>query len=138
MKKRIKKFCLRGLLFGGIGPLIYGIVMLILYFCNLDTLSNGLMIFKGILSTYLIGFICAGTSIVWEEEKLGIGFAILIHGSILYLSYLMMYLVNNWIPKNPISVLIFSVVFILTYLIIWLIIYLTEKNRAKKLNNHLK
>lgn len=138
MKIRIKKFCLRGLLFSGVGPLIYGIVMMIIYFCNVDTLSDGLMIFKGIISTFLLGFICAGASIVWEEEKLGLGFATLIHGGALYISYLGMYLINNWIPRNPLSVVIFSVIFIVTYLIIWLIIYLVERNRAKKLNNHLK
>ena len=85
MKKRIIKFFLRGLLFSGLGPIIYGIVMMILYLCGVNTLSDGLMIFNGVISTFLIGFICAGTSIDWEEEKLGLGFASLIHGSALYL-----------------------------------------------------
>ena len=138
MKKRIIKFFLRGLLFSGLGPIIYGIVMMILYLCGVNTLSDGLMIFNGVISTFLIGFICAGTSIVWEEEKLGLGFASLIHGSALYLCYLGMYLLNNWIPRNPISVLLFTAIFITTYLIIWLIIYLVEKNRAKKFTAHLK
>lgn len=138
MKKRIIKFFLRGLLFSGLGPIIYGIVMMILYLCGVNTLSDGLMIFKGIISTFLISFICAGTSIVWEEEKLGLGFASLIHGSALYLCYLGMYLINSWISRDPLSVLIFTAIFIITYLIIWLIIYLVEKNRAKKFTAHLK
>lgn len=138
MKKRIIKFFLRGLLFSGLGPIIYGIVTMILYLCGVNTLSDGLMIFKGIISTFLISFICAGTSIVWEEEKLGLGFASLIHGSALYLCYLGMYLINSWIPRDPLSVLIFTAIFIITYLIIWLIIYLVEKNRAKKFTAHLK
>lgn len=138
MKKRVIKFCLRGLVFSGMGPLIYGIIMMILYLCNIDTTSDGLIIFKGIISTYFIGFICAGASIVWQEERLGMGLQVVIHGTALYIGYLSMYLINSWLPRNLPSILIFSLVFILTYLCIWLIIYLVEKNRAKKFNNHLK
>lgn len=138
MKKVIQKFCLRGMAFGGFGPLIYGIVMLIVHLCNVDTSSNGVMIFQGILSTYIVGFIASGVSIVWQEEKLGTGYAVLIHGSALYLSYLGMYLLNSWIPRNPISVLIFTAIFIVTYLVIFLIVFLIEKSRAKKFNSYLK
>lgn len=138
MKRIIKKFCLRGLVFSGFGPVIYGIVMFILYFCKVDTLSDGLSIFKGVISTFLVAFIVAGASVVWQEERLGPGFAVLIHGSALYISYLSMYLLNNWIPRDPISVVIFTAVFIATYAIIWLIVYLVEKTRAKKLNSKLK
>ena len=137
MKKYLKEFCLRGMAFGGFGPLIYGIVMLIINLSGVDTTIDGLIVFKGVLSTYLLGFICAGVSIVWNIEKLGIGFAILIHGSALYISYLLTYLINGWLGNNN-GILIFSIAFILGYVLIWLIIYVIEKCRAKKLNRTLK
>ena len=48
MKKFISNFCLRGLIAMGFGPIVYGCIMLILHLCNVDTTSDGLMIFKGI------------------------------------------------------------------------------------------
>ena len=134
MKRRLKKFCHRGSIFSGFGPIIYALVMLILYLCGVDTLCDGLTVFKGIFSTYLLGFIVSGISIIWEEEKLGIGFAVIIHGTTLYLCYLGMYLINGWIPNGSSSIGIFSVVFIATYVLIWLIILMVEKNRAKSFN----
>ena len=138
MKGIVKKFCFRGLIFSGFGPLIYGIVMLIVYLANVDTMCSGLVIFKGIISTYFLGFICAGVSVVWSIDRLSIGVASLIQCSCLYVCYLIVYLVNNWIPRNPLFVLYFSIIFIATYVIIWLITYFIEKARAKKLTNHLK
>ena len=49
MKKFISNFCFRGLIAMGFGPIVYGTIMLILHLCNVDTTSNGLDIFKGIL-----------------------------------------------------------------------------------------
>ena len=135
MKRVLKKFTLRGLVFMGFGPLIYAIVAFILYLCNVETTSTGLEIFKAVISTSLLAFLVAGVSVVWQEEKLGIGFAVLIHGTTLYVSYLAMYLINNWIPRSGASIAIFSGIFIGTYLLIWLIIYLVEKKRAKKLTS---
>ena len=138
MKNVIKRFCLRGAIFGGFGPLIYAIVMLILHFTNVNEFSSELMIFKGFFSTYILGFMCAGVSVVWSIDRLGVGAASLIQCVTLYICYLVVYLVNNWIPRNPLFVLYFTIIFIVSYLIIWLIIYFIEKARAKKLTDHLK
>ena len=43
----------------GFGPIVYGIVMFILHLCNVDTSSNGLVMFKGIISTAMMAFIIA-------------------------------------------------------------------------------
>ena len=137
MKRFILKFIRRGLIFGGGGPLIYSIVMYILYLCNADTTFNGLDVFKNVLSTYVMAFLVSGISIIWEEEQLGLGLAVLIHGSVLYICYLGLYLVNNWIPHNSMSVVYFSLIFISSYILIWLIIFLIERKRAKKLNSQL-
>ena len=138
MKNKISKFCFKGLIAGGFGPLVYGIVMLCLYLAKVDTSIDGMVLFKGIISTYLLAFLCGGSTIIWEEERIGLGFQILIHGCSLYVGYLIAYLLNNWLPRDVTAVLIFTGIFFCTYLIIWLIIYLIERKRAKKFNSHLK
>ncbi len=138
MKNSIKNFLFRGLLVSSGGPLVYAIIMLILKLCNVDTTSDGLVIFKAIISTWLLAFICGGASIIWIEEKLGLSTQILIHGSALYISYLAMYLINGWLKDGIIGVIVFSIVFIVTYAIIMLVIYIVEKKRAERFNKELK
>lgn len=122
----------------GFGPIVYGIVMVILHLCNVDTSSNGLVIFKGIISTAMMAFIIAGTSVIWKQEEIQISKKISIHFLVLYLLYLLVYLLNDWIEKDLKVIGIFTLVFVLGYILIWLIIYLVEKNRAKKLNEYIK
>ena len=138
MKKLVKEFLSRGLICGGFGPLVYGIIMFILYLCGVDINIDGLILFKGIISTYLMAFFIAGFSVIWQVERLGLAISILIHGSVLYICYLVTYLINGWLDTNIISILVFSFVFVLGYLLIWLVIYLVEKNRVKDLNMQLK
>lgn len=135
MKKRLKEFLFRGLICGGFGPFVYGIIMLIIYLCGVDSTSDGMMIFKGIISTYILAFIVAGVSIIWQEEKLGIGLSIFIHGSVLYICYLSMYIINNWILSE--NIWVFSLIFIIGYAVVWLIIYVVETLKMKKLNKQL-
>ena len=137
MKKYIKDFVIRGLMAMGGGPLVYGIVMFILYLCNVDTTVDGVAIFKSIISLSIMAFIIAGSSVVWQIDRLGLGFASLIHGSLLYVCYLTVYLLNNWIKKEIIPFIVFTAIYIVTYTLIWLIVYLTEKHKAKKLNQSL-
>ena len=70
----------------GFGPLVYAIIMVILYYTNVDTQVNGLVLFKGVISTYLLAFIVAGSSIIWQEERMGIALQLVIHGLALYIS----------------------------------------------------
>lgn len=137
MKKIIKNFCLRGLIFSSGGPLIYGIIILILDLCGVDTAINGIRTFKAITSTMIMAFLIAGSSIIWQIERIGIGYAILIHGTILYFCYLLTYLLNDWISYSLVDIMIFSIIFISGYLIIWLIIYLIEKRKSIRWNKQL-
>ena len=136
MRKRLVKFCHRGLKISGFGPIVYGIVMYVLYLCNVDTISNGVMIFKGIVSTYIVGFIASGIGIIYDEERLGIGFSSLIHGFVLYFCYLFMYLFNGWIIKE--NILWFSLIFFLVYFVIWIGAFMVEMIRAKRFNSLIK
>ena len=138
MKKQVKNFLLHGTFFAGSGPIIYAIIMLSLELSGVDTNLNGLVVFSGVISTYILAFIVAGASIIWQEERIGLAFKIAIHGSALYITYLITYLINGWIASNWLSLVIFSIIFIAGYGIVWLIIYLIEKTRANNLNKQLK
>lgn len=116
----------------GFGPIVYSIILLVLYLCNIETTINILSLFKGIISTSFMAFIIAGSTVIWQIEKIGIAYQILSHGLCLYLCYLITYLLNDWLKKE--GILIFSTVFILGYLIVWLIIYLIEKRNTNNLN----
>ena len=135
MKKMMKEFIFRGLVAAGFGPVIYGVVIFIIEVCGVRAMQSGDMILKAILSTYMMAFICAGSSVIWQNERLGLGFSALIHGTIIYISYLITYLLNGWLDNGKIG--LFSIFFISGYIIIWLIILITEKIKAKKLNQQL-
>ena len=135
--KNIKEFLLRGIFFAGFGPIIYGLVILLIQYNN-DIILDGIIIFKGIISTYMLAFIIAGMSIIWKEERLGLAIQILIHSLAVYLSYLLTYLVNGWITTNLSSILGFSLIFICAYVIIWFVIFIVEMKIAKKFNKQLR
>ena len=135
MKKMMKEFIFRGLIAAGFGPFVYGIVIFIIETCGVNAMQDGSMILKAILSTYMMAFICAGASVIWQNERLGLGYSALIHGTVIYISYLITYLLNGWLDHDKIGQ--FSIIFISGYIIIWLIIFITEKLKAKKLNQQL-
>ena len=134
MKKIMSKIFLRGLVAMGFGPLIYGTVMFILYLCNVETSSNGLEIFKGIISTSLLAFLMASINLIYENDRLNLGIKILIHGLVIYIGYLVIYLLNDWIKKDLTTILVFSIIFIIGYILVWTIIYLIDRNKINKLN----
>ena len=138
MKKFISNFCLRGLIAMGFGPIVYGTIMLILHLCNVDTTSNGLDIFKGILSTCIMAFIIAGISNIYQVESLSLMSKIMIHALSLYLVYLVFYLLNDWIVKDLKVIGLFSLIFFSGYIVIWIIIYIIERKKIKELNEKLK
>lgn len=138
MKNMIKEFFLRGLMCGGFGPLVYAIILFILYLCKVDTNIDGLVLFKGVITTYIMAFLIAGSSIIWKIERLGLAIAIPTHGGILYLCYFLTYIFNGWIATSLEVIGVFTLVFVIGYTLIWIIIYLTEKNLAKRLNKNLK
>ena len=75
---------------------------------------------------------------MYQVERLPLMVAILIHGGVLYVSYLVTYLINNWLARGIKPVLVFTVIFILGYFIIWAVIYSTTKKSTAQMNEKLK
>ncbi len=137
MKSFFKTFIRRGLIFSGFGPLIAGIVYLVLDLSGANYELTGKEVFMGILTTYIIAFIHAGSSAFNDIEKWGKAKAMLCQLSCIYVVYLVGYLINNWIPFNYKVILIFTVGIVVGYLIIWFSIYFAVRKYSNKLNEKL-
>ena len=138
MKKTFLEFLRRGVSACGFGPLILAILYLILKNQGaIDTLTVN-QVCVGIFSLSALAFIAGGINVVYQIERMPLMVAILIHGSVLYLSYLVTYLLNDWLEWGVAPVLVFTAVFVFGYLVIWAIIYSVIKKKTEKLNEILK
>ena len=138
MKKYILEFVRRGLIACGFGPIVLAILYLILqHFGEIETLSVN-QVCLGIISLSALAFIAGGMNVVYQIERIPLMVAISIHGVVLYVSYLITYLLNDWLERDVTPIFYFSVIFILFYLLIWLIIYSTTKRDTEKVNEMLK
>ena len=138
MKRFITDFFRRGLIACGFGPIVLAILYLILHYKGLiDTLTVN-QVCTGIFSITVLAFTVGGMNAVYHIERLPLMSAILIHGIILYFSYLGAYLLNDWIEWGTTPILVFSGIFVVGYLAVWAIIYCLTKRNTKKLNEMLK
>ena len=138
MKKVIKDFFLRGLVTCGFGPLVLAVLYLILGKTGVIGTLTLDQVSIGILSLTALAFIAGGMNAVYQIERLPLMAAISIHGAVLYLSYLITYLLNDWLEMGAIPVLVFTGIFVFGYLVIWAVIYLIIRSRTRKLNALLK
>ena len=138
MKKNILEFLRRGFVACGFGPIVLAILYLILqHEAEIETLTVN-QVCLGIFSLSALAFIAGGMNVIYQIERLPLMVAILIHGGVLYISYLVTYLLNNWLEWGTIPILVFSGIFILGYLMIWAIIYCIIRKRTERLNEILK
>lgn len=138
MKKMIVGFFHRGLVACGLGPLVLGVIYLILQKqSGIQALSVD-QVCTGIFSLSALAFLAGGMNVLYQIERLPLMVAILIHGSVLYISYLGVYLINGWLENGPVPILVFSGIFVLGYLIIWAVIYSIIKRKTDHLNRILK
>lgn len=135
MKKFIKEFILRGALFCWGGPVIVCIVWACLKAAGVIEVLSVNTVVLGIISSLLMAFVAAGISVVNQLEQLPKPIAAIIQAAVLYIDYLALYLINNWMPAKVIW--IFSLCFFLCFALIWLIVYLTTKKTVKKLNTEI-
>jgi len=138
MKKFVLHFLHRGLVSCGFGPMVLAVIYLILrQAAALETLTvNEACI--GIFSLTALAFVAGGMNAIYQTERLPLMWAILIHGGVLYVSYLVTYLLNDWLDLGVIPIVVFSVIFVMGYLVIWVIIYSIIKRNTAKLNESLK
>lgn len=138
MKKIVLDFLHRGLVACGFGPMVLAVFYLILkHTAAVETLTvNEVCI--GIISLSALAFVAGGMNAIYQMERLPLMVAILIHGGVLYVSYLATYLLNNWLEWGVTPILVFSAVFVFGYLVIWAVIYSVIKKNTDQLNEMLK
>lgn len=134
----VKDFFLRGLMFGGFGPVIAGIVYLVLQLFLENFTLSGVEVFTAILSTYLLAFVHAGASVFNQLESWSLAKSTLCHFGLLYIAYVLCYLINSWIPFEPAVLGIFTAIFAGGYTIVWLTVYICIRATVKKLNRSLQ
>ena len=135
MKGFWKDFLFRGLISAAGGPLVLAIIYGILGATGEVTSLTPQEVCLGILSITLLAFIVAGMTAIYQVEKLPLASAVLIHGGVLYATYLLIYLINGWLQNGVVPILVFTGIFLVAYLLIWGIIYCVEKAKVKKLND---
>lgn len=138
MRKNILEFCRRGLIAGSFGPLVLAVLYLILQHKGiLQTLTVN-EVCLGIVSLWVLAFVAGGMNVLYQMERLPLMVAILIHGSVLYISYLVTYLVNGWLTQGVKPILVFTVIFLFGYIGVWAIIFFITKKRTERVNEILK
>ena len=138
MRKNILEFCRRGLIAGSFGPLVLAVLYLILQHKGiLQTLTVN-EVCLGIFSLWALAFLAGGMNVLYQMERLPLMAAILIHGSVLYISYLLTYLVNGWLARGVKPMLVFTGIFVLGYFGIWMFVFFITKKRTETVNEILK
>ena len=136
MKKYVLEFVKRGLMAASGGPLILAIIYGVLEATKTVTVLTPGEACMGIVSITVMAFIVAGITMIYQVESLPLPMAILIHGGVLYLDYLMIYLLNSWLPGNAVG--IFTIIFFAGFALVWLVIYLCIRKKTKRLNEKMK
>ena len=127
MNKYLKEFLHRGLIFGGFGPIILAIIYFILSKTVDNFTLNGGQVLLATISIYILAFVQAGASVFNQIEHWPISKSLLCHFGSLYVAYVLCYIINSWLPFEPIVLVIFTVVFALIYFIIWITVVLSIK-----------
>ena len=138
MKQNILKFFRRGSVACGFGPLVLAVFYLILQHNGaIETLTVH-QVCLGIFSLSALAFIAGGMNVLYQIERLPLMVAILIHGGVLYISYLATYLLNGWLAWGAAPILVFTGIFLLGYVLIWLVIYSITRRNTARVNEILK
>ena len=134
MKRYILEFFRRGLCALGLGPLVLAVLYLFLPVQTLTAREVSL----GIFSLSALAFLAGGMNVIYQIERLPLMAAIGIHGGVLYAGYLGTYLLNGWLDRGRLPILVFSGIFAAGYLAIWAVIYAILKRRTARVNALLR
>ena len=138
MKKIILDFCRRGLYSCGFGPIVLAILYAILKYTGVIDVLTVSEVCIGIISLWALAFLAGGLNAIYQIERLPLMTAVLIHGAVLYVGYLITYLVNGWLDFGMVPILVFSGIFIIGYFVIWIIIYSIIRKNTDKVNQILQ
>ena len=138
MKKVIKDFILRGLVSCGFGPMVLAVLYLILRGHGVIDVLTVDQVSTGIFSLTVLAFVAGGMNVIYQIEQLPLMAAISIHGAVLYISYLITYLINDWLAMGTLPFLVFTGIFLFGYIVIWAVIYLVTRARTRRINALLK
>ena len=136
MNKYVKDFMLRGMLFGGFGPIVVAIILFVISFFDTVSLSASQLLIA-VVSSYLLAFVQAGSTVFNQIEHWPLLKSIGVHFLTLYLAYSLCYTVNSWIPFDPKVLLIFTGIFAAVYAVVYVTVYLIIGSTTKKLNKAL-
>ena len=137
MKRIMMEFFRRGMIACGLGPLVLAVVYAILQTrCGVQMLTVD-EVCVGILSLSALAFLAGGMNVIYQMERLPLMAAILIHGGVLYVGYLVVYRINGWLEQGVGPVSFFTGIFVLGYLAIWAIIYYVTKKRTDSINEKI-
>ena len=137
MKKFLSDFFLRGLVAASFGPPVLAIIYWILGRTGVLESLAPCEVALGILTIELLALVVGGMSAIYQQERLPLAMAILIHGGVLYVAYILIYLINGWLQRQLKPILVFTGIFVTGYALIWLFIYLFNKNRTNRINMNL-
>ena len=137
MKKFLSVFCLRGMVAGAFGPPVLAIIYWILGATGVVEHFSPNEVALGILTIELLAFVVGGMSAIYQLEQLPLATAILIHGGVLYMTYILIYLSNGWLQRQIMPILVFSAIFLAGYALIWLFIYLFNRRKTRTINRSL-
>lgn len=137
MNKYVKDFFLRGLMFSGFGPIIIGVVYVVLSKTVTNFSLTAENVLMGIISTYIIAFVQAGASVFNQIEHWSVPKSLFFHFFSLYAVYSLSYILNSWIPFEPKVLLIFTLVFAAVYFTVWITVYLVVRRTKNRFNSVL-
>ena len=136
--KILKEFCRRGIAACGLGPLALAVIYLFLQHNGVVEVLTVNEVCVGIFSLSALAFVAGGMNVVYQIERLPLMVAISIHGGVLYVSYLLTYLVNDWLDRGTAPILVFTGIFVVGYLLIWAVIYSIIKRNTDRINEALR
>ena len=137
MKKFLSDFFHRGLTAAAGGPVVLAVIYWILGLNGTVTALTPGEVSRGILTITLLALVVGGMSAIYQVERLPLLSAILIHGGVLYITYIVTYLLNGWLRRQWIPVAVFTVIFVAAYALIWLLIYHFTKAGTDRINAKL-
>ena len=138
MNRYLKSFISRGAAFGGLGPVICGIVYAILETTLEGFVLGGWDVLLAIVSTYLIAFVQAGASVFNQIEEWPVMKSVFFHFLSIYAVYTLAYVLNSWIPFEPTVLLVFTGIFVAAYAFVWLTVYLCVRLASRRMSERLR